>query len=760
MTKKSVKSEVSSFIKGLVTEASPLNFPPNASLSEENFELLRTGVRQRRLGMDYENDYAVNILPGPPFGVQGAINTFIWNNVSGINGKDFLVVQMGYALNFFNMQKDSLSRDGYVGRYDVGNLIEKYTFASIDGDLIVATGHPSLARVKYDISTGTFSAEYFSLKVRDLWGVSYAPTDSDPYYHPPQDAPAEHFYNLYNQSWGIPRRMDGEGPGKFFDVIGYYSTYYMRLPSSSEEVWTAMTMRPGEEPYEYIRTNAWGEMLGAAPSAAKGYFIIDALRRGPSRTQAIEDNKARFPQMYLSSFTAKQDTTPGGATVVYEFAGRVFYAGFSGEVLGGDIRSPRLSSYILYSQLVNSPNDLGKCYQEGDPTSREGNDIVDTDGGFIKISGASEIIGMSNIGSSLIVIGSNGTWVISGGSDYGFSATNNKVKQLSDVGCVSRSSIVKTSDSTLYWGANGIRSISITQTGDIIDTCISDNIINTFYSNISEKAKAVSAGVYDDVSKAVRWMYYEQDDQGVQSEIKELILDITVPAFYPYTVSNPPGCSIRGIFPTSTVQYRELYNNVVSGDDIVNSGLNVVTVPYLERMPSKSSVKYLMIQEAPLEFPKFTFGHYWNGKFKDWYSRDGVGIDAAAHLLTGAITAGDSSVDKQVPYVTVHMYRTENGVDSEMNPINVSGCLMRSQWEWSNSVNSKKWGPSQQVYRYRRGYLVDNSGDSYDTGFELITTKNKLRGQGRALSLHFSTEPEKDCRIVGWNINLNGNSVT
>ena len=129
-------------------------------------------------------------------------------------------------------------------------------------------------------------------------------------------------------------------------------------------------------------------------------------------------------------------------------------------------------------------------------------------------------------------------------------------------------------------------------------------------------------------------------------------------------------------------------------------------------------------------------------------------------MLTGAITAGDSSVDKQVPYVTVHMYRTENSVDSNLVPLNPSSCLLRSQWEWSNSPNSNKWSPFQQVYRYRRGYSVNSPSDPYDTGFEMITTKNKLRGQGRAVSLYFETEEGKDCRIVGWNININGNATT
>jgi len=44
-----------------------------------------------------------------------------------------------------------------------------------------------------------------------------------------------------------------------------------------------------------------------------------------------------------------EDRTPGGATLVAEFAGRVFYGGFSGKTIGGDENSPELSNYLLFS---------------------------------------------------------------------------------------------------------------------------------------------------------------------------------------------------------------------------------------------------------------------------------------------------------------------------------------------------------------------------------------------------------------------------
>lgn len=66
MARQTAKAEVNSFVKGLITEASALTFPENASLDEDNFVLKRDGSRQRRLGMDLEEDYkTVSTSTGP-----------------------------------------------------------------------------------------------------------------------------------------------------------------------------------------------------------------------------------------------------------------------------------------------------------------------------------------------------------------------------------------------------------------------------------------------------------------------------------------------------------------------------------------------------------------------------------------------------------------------------------------------------------------------------------------------------------------------
>ena len=48
------------FLKGLVTEASPLTFPENTTYDEDNMLVFPAGNRARRLGIDYEDGYQLS----------------------------------------------------------------------------------------------------------------------------------------------------------------------------------------------------------------------------------------------------------------------------------------------------------------------------------------------------------------------------------------------------------------------------------------------------------------------------------------------------------------------------------------------------------------------------------------------------------------------------------------------------------------------------------------------------------------------------
>jgi hypothetical protein len=172
MPKPSTKVEFNTFVKGLITEASPLNYPPNSSLDEENFELNRDGSRHRRRGIAFENAYSLipttlsvaAISATPPV-------TYRWAEVAGDVTKNFMVIQVASTLYFFDMAEESMSTDGLVGSATLTGFPNnsRYSLSSIDGFLVAAGGVDTIAVISYD--NPGFSVSYERLIVRDLWGV-------------------------------------------------------------------------------------------------------------------------------------------------------------------------------------------------------------------------------------------------------------------------------------------------------------------------------------------------------------------------------------------------------------------------------------------------------------------------------------------------------------------------------------------------------------------------------------------------------------
>ena len=93
-----------------------------------------------------------------------------------------------------------------------------------------------------------------------------------------------------------------------------------------------------------------------------------------------------------------------------------------------------------------------------------------------------------------------------------------------------------------------------------------------------------------------------------------------------------------------------------------------------------------------------------------------------------------------------------------MSVENNSSCLVQSQWDFADSIASTKFGTAFQVYRPQRLTLT---AGVYATEAvvdrKVITSKSKLRGRGKALSLLMSTEEGKDCHLYGWGLKVNLN---
>jgi hypothetical protein len=751
--------EFNNFVAGLVTEASPLNFPQNASLVDKNFILRRDGSRRRRFGAAIESG-SVGVVTAVPSNTTSdvAISSFRWRNAGGDPDKTLLVVQIGPEVKVFDSDVSPLS-NGLIHTTTFESLDPSVptSFAVVDGILVAATGSSNIAYLTY--KSGVITETTGKLKVRDFFGLSDFDGDTDlrsgsGVSKRPLTLTQAHLYNLRNQTFAEGRSQKSGGTK---DTIVSFQAAAGLYPSNTDLTTHSIyaDTAAGSTTDLFWPLNAIERGTGTSPTA-KGYFIIDALSRGASRLSEYAALQTREGLSFPLT-TVPSDVTPGGATCVAEYAGRVFYSGFSGDVIDGDTHSPRMSSYILFSRLVDNLSDTTKCYQDGDPTSKEEPDLLDTDGGFIRVDGAYGISKLINIGSSLLVVAANGVWSIQGGGEYGFKATNYFVSKITPYGCTSPNSVVQVDDGILYWAEDGIYTISKNQFGDQVAESMSQKTIQTYYDDIDAVDKTLATSAYDSLERKVYWTHNNR--VGSTGATKQLIYDITLGSFYTYEIGRGDSNQLPMIVGGVTVPpYTSLYfeEEVTIGGVPVVVGADPVVIATSTKTPARKEVAYIAVDKTGATL-KYYFCTYSNPEFIDWESIDGVGSDAQGTLVTGWMSGGDNIREKQSPYIMFHFNRTEESFDEDFVPTNQSSCLVRAVWEWASSEKSGRWGKQFQAYRLGRTYYPSSSGEPFDNGFSTVVTKNKLRGKGKVVSLLIETEPRKDCQLLGWGMVLSVN---
>jgi hypothetical protein len=584
-----------------------------------------------------------------------------------------------------------------------------------------------------------------------------------------------HLYNLRNQTWAQPRFQFNDVGTPVYDVIQMFKNNSSTWPSNADDVNLALYANtsindPGDLAELYkIRFNP-PDLVGNPPGnslAPMGYFIIDAMQRGASRLSSCAALNAQYPQNTFVVDSLPTDSTPGGPSCCAEFAGHVFFGGFSGEVDSGDDNSPRMCSYILFSQLVNDLTQISLCYQSGDPTNKDDSALADTDGGFVRLDGAYGICSLVNIENALVVLAANGVWIIQGANNYGFKATDYLVTKITTHGCVSPASAVVVDNALMYWGNDGIYNVSMDQFGDWTAENVTIRTINTFYNDIPSEYLPTAWGSYDSYEKKVRWIYgnlYNSYDNTY-----EIVLDLILGAYYKNVIPKMGALGgdtcpiVIGGFNTMPFQLvNNEYEITVQGVQCTEQGNDVVlteqTVQNVE-----SEIKYLIVTSISPTI-EYTFGVYWQPYHYDWVSIDpaNTGVDATSFLLTGAMTGGDTQRKKTITYITCHFQQTEDGytVDPTTGDfllLDQSGCQLQAQWDWTNLASAGQWTQSQEAYRLRRNYIPVNAEDTFNNGYSVVETRSKLRGTGKAVSLLFTSEPGKHLHLYGWAIQVTAN---
>jgi hypothetical protein len=796
MAQAATVKEYNFYVKGLITEASPLTFPENASLEEDNFELFRDGSRRRRLGLDYEQDFQITStgLSAGTISTQ-TIKSGLWNNVSNDPLVSILVVQVGSTFKFFDAFADNISGSALNGGRAIelaGLSTNPFQGVSIFGELVLVNGQRGFFVLKYDKETDTVTVDSRLILVRDIWGIE----DGLATNQRPSGLSSSHEYNLLNQGWGSDNRDSSKS---------YYSSFKSstgEYPSNSDIVWTGKNQ---PEDNEFAASLIERYFSGSTPTA-KGAVVIDAFRRGASRVAAFnqkafthistdisgdpfsiekflykvrEDTSTLDSEGKLISLTSipffqplvnrspklPQDITVGGIKAVATFAGRVWFSGSTSVLIDDDRRSPHLGGFVFFSQIVDNDRKLGLCHQQGDPTSEEVPDVLDSDGGTVQIPDASTIIKLIPISNGVVAFAENGVWEVTGG-DTPFSATNFQVRKVSSSGAVSPDSVLSVESNIFYWSKSGILVLAPDQvSGFLTATNLTEVTIQTLYNDISDGGKSASRGLYDAAARRIIWLYNDDPEidgvHFVNKYNRSLTFDTVLEAFHTETFGSIPGNTpyIADIFEAPDYNVLTIHTDIVAlSRFLIDSLDNEIVISEDVKGNGSSKTEYLAMKTSDPTYG-FTVALQRDPDFLDWFSEDGIGVDAKAHMLTGYEILEDTQRNKQATYITCNFERTETGfemVDGFLEPQNGSSCIVQAQWDYANSPNSGKFGPPFQAYRLKRNYVSAGPVDSFDYGQAVITSKSKIRGRGKALSLLFQTEPKRDLHLYGWGINFTG----
>ena len=695
---------VNTFVKGLITEASPLTFPPDASIDELNCTLNRDGSRRRRLGI--ETEAGSSFLTGASETSSVFIGT--WENVANDSSLTFLVIQLGNKLRFVDkagnplgdtLKSFNVSLKNYLAGNGVSLTRQGVGLASLNGTLYVV--HPAInpISVSYDADTDDITVTELSLQTRDFEWQG----DSSLYDQEQVILTDPLKYDYYNIGWDDTK----------------LSTYY-----ASRSAYPPLNLPwfAGKDASNNFSVTEYLKIYAGNTLTANGHFILDFFDKDRSTVSGIAG---------ITNTVEK-----GRPQAVAAYAGRVFYAGFSSSAGRG---------LILFSQTIESSQQAGRCYQAADPTSEQVSDLIATDGGVINIPDANNIKLLFVVGHSLMVFAENGVWAISG-RDGVFSASDYFVSKVTSVGIDSITSFIDADGIPVWWSQTGIHTVQQDNVSQNFgEQNLSISTIQTFFNDIGKESRANVVGAFDATNKKIYWVYPDVAEVYPSKRTKVLLLDLLLQAFYPWEFAEASDTTFviapfyyRGVGVTT-----EQDSVVVDDDPVTVGGDGVVITLDAPDYDNVSDIRFLMYDGTGLNAARLT-----NDGFVDWGS-----ADYSSFAEAGYDFAGSMGTRKNAPIVTVYLGITEEGFSGDdlsgYALVRPSSCLMSVYWDLRTSPSTSP----KEVYRFTRPIIVDSASPTvFSYPYQTLVTRNGVRGRGRSMRVRFSSSAGKDFHLIGYEV--------
>lgn len=685
------------FVQGLITEATGLNFPEKAVIESWNTRFKKTGEVVRRFGFDAE---------GSVHGTAGTFSngvrtSYLWDN-PGKTDQTFLVIQTGRYLSFFvndSFGNFSAGKKAYtidledhkVSTADVASIRNNaVSMIGAEGKLFVVHPYAEPFYVTYSGTTDLFTEVEYEIQIRDTEGVD----DGLAVDENPTTLSNLHHYNLWNQGWKTDRVSAGFN-NNHANAIEFFLVATDKYPNNCQIWWAYKGANSeGKESLQYDQTRM---VLFGNSAAPKGHFIYNAFDIDRETVSGLSG----IPR-------TRTDKRP---TCVSLFSGRIWYAG--------------VDDQVYYSQVIENDETYGKCYQKNDPTSETLSDLLETDGGVIKILGLGKATALFAAGNAILVFSNNGIWRItgSGAEGTGFNATDFAVSRISTVGLVSGINILDVEGTPIWWNLEGIWTIS--ENG--VQSLTNDTIKSFIDDEIPVSNRAFIQGAYNQSERTIQWLYRSTAFTNAHTGHKYdriLEFNVTTGAFYPFKW-NANHQELELVFCVTGITSEDsISETVVTSSDvtITDSALVDVTVEDELGVTFKNTqYKYFASTTSA-----FTFFEEIDADYLDWTTTRGTGVNFDSYFISGAKVHGEGRAGS-IEYVTVFCNTVSNG-----------SVRLQTKWDWTNSGTSGKWSTPQECYSSARATR------------DVSRKRLLVRGQGPALQLHFSSVQGKPFSVIGW----------
>jgi hypothetical protein len=506
------------FIQGLFTEATGLNFPPKASPDCLNVRFERTGAIKKRNGIIQSGSVDAGVHDP-----SGVCKSYLWKAVGSDGARTFLVIQEGALLTFWEADNvgdysgGRLPFDINLNDFRAGgnpNVVANAEAGIVSGNGRLYVTHPYCDPfyISYNDKTNSLTPTSFKLEIRDFEGVE----DETAIGERPKTLTDLHKYNLYNQGWDqgkVPQGRDHKRTpiAAWHEILGVY-------PSNADVWWMGKGVnKDGQEAITEKTVQLVSKSTGFAP---KGHYIFNAFDMNRVARSGIKGIPGKTSEGYRPSVCAF-------------YAGRVFFGG---------VPHPDYQGKVYYSQIIEGEQNIGRCYQANDPTSEQQSDLLDTDGGEIKVTGMGKVSFMAEVGNSLFVFANNGIWAIggSGAEGTGFVATDFSIKKISSTGTEASMSFVDVEGSPTWWNYDGIWTL-----GQDGVTSLTNQTIKTFFqTQIPGGNRRYVQGAYNPLTQKIQWIYQLNDPTASEGYVPStaanrytydsiLEFDTVSKAFYP-----------------------------------------------------------------------------------------------------------------------------------------------------------------------------------------------------------------------------------